>query len=210
MRKTTNNIKRRNNYILLTIMTFMVSLMLVGCGSNATTETVKSEPEAVVKEEAPKVEEVVETKIPEEAAVEEPVVEETVVEEPEDALYIPEGIDMESTLSGEEWVASFVGNVAEPVVVIYNDNSGRKEVVQANKEVTINPDEDIIAVYWPKEGMRSTSHAISVITKNRTDNYDIYYELDAESMRDIPERPAMITVKGGAEDWVIEFTIIVE
>jgi len=200
----------KTNKLHLIVMTFMLSLMLVGCSSEATTETVKSEPEAVVKEEAPKVEEVVETKIPEEAAVEEPVVEETVVEEPEDALYIPEGIDMESTLSGEEWVASFVGNVAEPVVVIYNDNSGRKEVVQANKEVTINPDEDIIAVYWPKEGMRSTSHAISVITKNRTDNYDIYYELDAESMRDIPERPAMITVKGGAEDWVIEFTIIVE
>ena len=71
----------RTKNFFLTIMTLMVSLMLVGCSSEATTETVKSEPEAVVIEEAPKVEEV-ETKVPEEAATEEPVVEETIVEEP--------------------------------------------------------------------------------------------------------------------------------
>ncbi len=211
MKKTTNNIKRRNNYILLAIMTLMVSLMLVGCGSKATTETVKSEPEAVVKEEAPKVEEVVETKVPEEAAVaEEPIVEETVVEEPTDTLYIPEGIDMESTLPGEEWVASFVGNVAEPVVDIYNDNSGRKEVVQANSEVTINPDEDMIAVYWNEEGMGITRH--NIIVKELIVDKDYYYVilLNSEEMRDIRERNAKVTVTGGAEDWVLEFTIIVE
>ena len=44
------NLIQRNNYILLAIMALMVSLMLVGCSSEATTETVKSEPEAVVKE----------------------------------------------------------------------------------------------------------------------------------------------------------------
>ncbi len=203
--------KITNNYILLAVLTFMASLILVGCSSEATTETVKSEPEAVVKEEAPKVEEVVETKVPEEAAVaEEPIVEETVVEEPAEALYIPEGIDMASTLPGEEWVASFVGNVAEPVVVIYNDNSGRKEVVQANSEVTINPDEDMIAVYWNEEGMGTTRH--NIIEKELIVDKDYYYVilLDSEEMRDIPERNAKVTVRGGAEDWVIEFTIISE
>ena len=210
MKKTTNNIKRRNNYILLAIMALMVSLMLVGCSSEATTETVKSEPEAVVKEEAPKVEEVVETKVPEEVAVaEEPIVEETVVEEPADALYIPEGIDMASTLPGEEWVASFVGNVAEPVVVIYNDNSGRKEVVQANSEVTINPDEDIFAVYVNEDGMGATTHNI-ISTEIIKKGYYRLLPLDSQEMRDIPERNAKVTVRGGAEDWVIEFTIISE
>ena len=210
MKKTTNNIKRRNNYILLAIMALMVSLMLVGCSSEATTETVKSEPEAVVKEEAPKVEEVVETKVPEEVAVaEEPIVEETVVEEPADALYIPEGIDMASTLPGEEWVASFVGNVAEPVVVIYNDNSGRKEVVQANSEVTINPDEDMIAVYWNEEQMVKKMH--NIIAKETIDKgYYHVISLDSKEMRDIRERNAKVTVRGGAEDWIIEFTIISE
>lgn len=200
----------KTNKLHLIVMTLMVSLILIGCGSKATTETVKSEPEVVVKEEAPKVEEVVETKVPEETAVvEETIVEETVVEEPEDALYIPEGIDMESTLPGEEWLASFVGNVAEPVVVIYNDNSGRKEVVQANSEVTINPDEDMIAVYWPEISMGCTTYAISTNGLITSDYYEIEI-MDSEKMRTIPERPAKVTVMGGAEDWVIEFTIIVE
>ena len=200
----------RTKIFLLTIMTLIVSLILIGCGSKTTTETVKSEPEAVVKEEAPKVEEVVETKVPEEATVVgEPIVEETVVEEPAEELYIPEGIDMESTLPGEEWVASFVGNVAEPVVVIYNDNSGRKEVVQANSEVTINPDEDMIAVYFQDKSMGETTYAISVKETKVAECYHILI-MDAEKMRTIPERPAKVTVMGGAEDWVIEFTIIVE
>ena len=94
--KTTKNIKRRNNIILLAAMISLLSLLIVGCSSEEATEPIKSEPEAVVKEEAPKVEEVVE--VPEEATVEEPVVEEPVVEEKAEDLYIPEGIDMESTL----------------------------------------------------------------------------------------------------------------
>ena len=204
MKKTTNNMKLRNNYILLAVMTFMVSSMLVGCGSKTTTETAKSESEAVVKEEAPKVEEAVEAKVPEKAAV----AEEAIVEEPEDALYIPEGIDMESTLPGEEWIASFVGNVVEPVVVVYNDN-GRKEVIQANSEVTINPDEDMIAVYFQDKSMGETTHAISVKETKGAECYHILI-MDADKMRSIPERPAKVTVTGGAKDWVIEFTIIVE
>lgn len=199
----------KTNKLHLIVMTLMVSLILIGCGSKTTTETVKSEPEAVVKEDAPKVEEIVETKVPEEATVEESIIEETVVEEPAEELYIPEGIDIESTLPGEEWVASFVGNVAEPVVVIYNDNSGRKEVVQANSEVTINPDEDMIAVYFQDKSMGETTYAISVKETKVAECYHILI-MDAEKMRTIPERPAKVTVMGGAEDWVIEFKIIVK
>lgn len=199
---------RTKNFFLI-IMTLMVSLMLIGCSSEATTETVKSEPEAVVKEEAPKVEEVVETKVSEEVTVEEPSAEEIVVEEPADALYIPEGIDMESTLPGEEWVASFVGNVAEPVVVIYNDNSGRKEVVQANSELTVNPDEDTFAVYFQETNMGATPYSIAIKEIVGGSNYFIY-TMDPEKMREIRKRNGKIVVRGGAEDWVIEFKIIVK
>ena len=201
--KKTKNIKRRNNLILLAAMINLLSLLLVGCSSKGTTEPIKSEAETVVKE-APKVEEVVE-----EATVEEAVAEETVVEEKAEDFYIPEGIDMESTLPGEEWVASFVGKVAEPVVVIYDDNTGKKEVVQAGSEVIINPDEDTIATYWPEKGMRTMTHAISITEVKRFDNYEINI-FDAEKLRTVPKRPAMITVTGGTEDWIIEFTILVE
>lgn len=191
--------KKNQKYTI--IITMMLALfMLMGC---TLTKTEDSKGEVPTTVQVENVEEV-ETKVSEEAATEESVVEETV-----EALYIPEGIDMASTLPGEEWVASFVGNVAEPVVVIYNDNTGRKEVVQANSEVTINPDEDMIAVYFQDKGMGETTHAISVKETKAEDNYHILI-MDSEKMRSIPERPAKVTVRGGAEDWVIEFTIIVE
>lgn len=135
---------------------------------------------------------------------------ESTEEEAEDAeLYIPEGVDMESTLSGEEWVASFVGKVNEPVVVIYNDNTGRKEVVQAGSEVTINPDEDIFAVYGNEDGMGATTHNIISTEIIKKDFYRLL-PLDSQEMRDIRERNAKVTVRGEVEDWVIEFTILVQ
>lgn len=116
---------------------------------------------------------------------------------------------MEET-STEIWVASFVGKVNEPVVVVFSDDTGRKEVVQANGEITINPDEDTIAVYWENEGMRSKPHAISV-SKMYYYNYYEIYEFDIESLRSVSKRPATITVLDGSEEyWVIEFTILVQ
>ena len=135
--------------------------------------------------------------------------EETAIEETVEELYIPEGIDMESTLPGEEWVASFVGKVTEPVVVIYNDITGRKEVVQAGSEVTVNLDEDRIAEYWAEKNCYSEPYKISVKETYSFDNYEIRV-LDAEKLRSVPKRQAKMTIRGGAEEWVIEFTIIVE
>lgn len=135
--------------------------------------------------------------------------EETAIEETVEELYIPEGIDMESTLPGEEWVASFVGKVTEPVVLIYNDITGRKEVVQAGSEVTVNPDEDRIAEYCAEKNCYSEPYKISVKETYTFDNYEIRV-LDAEKLRSVPKRQAKMTIRGGAEEWIIEFTIIVE
>ena len=191
----------------------VLMLTLTACSSTQNGERVRDSESAIVEEtvveEATAEEmEVVAQSKPTPEAVTEPTDVETVVEELVEELYIPEGIDMASTLPGEEWVASFVGNVAEPFVVIYNDNSGRKEVVQANSEVTINPDEDIIVVYMNEEEMRKKLH--NIIAKETIDKgcYDVI-SLDNE-MRDIRERNAKVTVRGGAEDWVLEFTIISE
>ena len=201
--------KTRNSYFFIVIIMLLGISVLIGCSSEPTTETTKNEHEAVVIEVPTKVEKT-EAEVSEETiVVEEVIVDEIVTEEPAEEMYIPEGIDMESTLPGEEWVASFVGNVTEPVVVIYNDNSGRKEVVQANSEVTINPDEDMIATYWPEKNMYSEPYNISVKETYSFDNYEIR-ALDAERLRSIPERQVEMTVTGGAEDWVIEFTIISE
>lgn len=130
---------------------------------------------------------------------------ETIIEE----LYIPEGVDINSTLPGQEWLDSFIGNVNEPVVVVYNDTTERKEVIQAGSEVEINPDEDLIAIYWPEVTMGETTGAISV---KETLVYDYYHILimNSEKMRDIPVRPVEVIVMGGEKDWILEFTILVQ
>lgn len=195
---------RKRCYTL--VIVFVISMFtFTACGSKEESEATKETVDVAVEEtvvEAVDVES-------EETVSEEGTIVETTVEETTKELYIPEGIDMESTLPGEEWVASFIGNVNEPVVVIYNDNTGRKEVVQAESEVIINPDEDRIAAYWPEISMGYTTHAISKKDRIRTANYEISI-MDSDKMRTITERPAKVTVMGGAEDWVLEFTIIVE
>ncbi len=184
--------------------------ILTACGSKEEFKAGKETENVVVEEAVPEVtDSEAEETVAKDEVVPETIVEETVVKELEKELYIPEGINMESTLPGEEWVASFVGNVDEPVVVIFNDNTGRKEVVQNGSEVIINPDEDRIAAYWTEQNMYSEPYNISVKEAYSFDNYVIRV-LDADKLRSIPERQAKITVKGGPEDWVLEFTIIVE
>jgi len=140
-------------------------------------------------------------------ATEEEVVGKTMAEEPVDALYIPKGIDMASTLPGEEWVASFVGNVNEPVAVVFNDNTGRKEVIQGKSEVLINPEEDRLAIFLNEENM---SHMLyKIFPKDLIDgeNYTVYI-LDPEKQR---ETEAGFTIYSGDEECgFIEFTIILE
>lgn len=180
--------------------------ILTACGS-----TTAKEAENVVVEEA--VIEVANSEAEETVSnhkvVLETIVEETVVKETEKELYIPEGVVMESKLSGEEWIASFVGNVNEPVVVIFNDNNGRKEVVQEDSEVIINPDEDRIALYWTEIGTAKMIAGISIKESINADLYDIIV-MDAEKMRNIPERPIEITMEKDSEKWYINFTIISE
>lgn len=83
-------------------------------------------------------------------------------------------------------------------------------MVQAGSEVTVNPDEDIFAIYLNEINRSETTHAISIKDIERKDYYHLPI-MDSEKMRSIPERNAKVTVRGGGlEEWVLEFTIIVE
>lgn len=190
--------KKRNVFIMVCVMA--VSIGLCACGTG------ESDTSAVdVVEETGNIEQLEEANI----ETEEENMENTTEVVEEVSLYIPEGIDMESTIPGQEWLDSFVGKVNEPVVVIYNDNTGRKEVVQADSEVTVNPDEDIFAVYFPETSMGATPYSISIKDMIGESNYFIYI-MDTEKMREIRKRNGKIVVRGGEEDWILEFKILVE
>lgn len=61
-----------------------------------------------------------------------------------------EGIDMESTLPGLEWIATFDGIIDEPKFVIFNDKTNKKVIVENGQEVEFC-DTDVFAIFFPLE-----------------------------------------------------------
>ena len=141
-----NKIIHKNTLALLAVMVMLMATLFTACGSgkednaSATEDTTNVE---VTKEAEP-----AETTEAEEVAEVEPVVEEPIAEPtPEPVVY--EGIDMESTLPGLEWIQTFDGIIEEPKMVIFNDETNKKVIVEVNQKVEFT-DTDTFAIYLPK------------------------------------------------------------
>lgn len=84
--------------------------------------------------------------------------EEITLEETTEVISKPvvyEGIDMESTLSGVEWMENFVGIIDEPKFVVFNDETNKKLIIEDGQIISFEKT-DTIAVYLP-EGYRYMS-----------------------------------------------------
>lgn len=73
---------------------------------------------------------------------------ESTSEEPAPEPVVYEGIDMESTLPGAEWVATFEGIINEPKMVIFNDSTNKKVIVENGQTVDFAVD-DTFGIYIP-------------------------------------------------------------
>lgn len=140
-------IKKRSNILsVLVVFAMLMATILTACGSSKeaapTPETETTEVENV-KEEVTETAESAEPEVVEEVVETEPTAEPT----PEPVVY--EGIDMESTLPGEQWVASFDGIIDEPKLVVFNDETNKKVILEEGQEVDFAP-EDMMAIYVPK------------------------------------------------------------
>lgn len=192
------------------------SLVLLGvfmatftaCGSKETVEEAKDS-EVVIAEEAV-VEEVATVEVaepkPTPEAVPEPTVVETVEPTTEEAP-VYEGIDMESTLPGEEWIKTFDGIITVPKVVILNDETGRKQIVEDGDKVTINPDTDYIAVYLPGDA-KLESHFKGLRTNSSVlgEHYELCY-LDPGITREMGKQNAVVYVTFNGEEVELPFVI---
>lgn len=142
----TKTIKRKNILSVLAVLVMLMAMLLTACGSSQaaapTPETETTEVENV-KEEVTEPAESVEPEVAEEVVETEPTAEPT----PEPVVY--EGIDMESTLPGEQWVASFDGIIDEPKLVVFNDETNKKVIVENGQEVDFEST-DKLAIYLPK------------------------------------------------------------
>lgn len=202
---------------LLILLTVFSMCCLVACGGEKTNDTnaggniddapvVTAEPTTEVTP-AP-VDEYETTPAPTEEPVEEATPAPT-----EEPSVVYEGIDMESTLPGQEWLETFICVIDEPKVVVFSDITGKKVIVEQEGEVTINPDEDAMALFFP-EGY-TNGNVTNGIARNAdkkmisTGNYEIFY-LDSKEMRAVGESKAAFLVMKGDERVVLIVSLKIE
>ncbi len=197
---------------IITLITTLSLLCFVACGSESTetattnvgagnnqeavTGTVTDEPTA-----KPEVEATAEpTTVPSSEAVE------ATTEPTEEPVLYP-GIDMASDLPGEEWVETFVGIIEEPKIVVFSDETGRKEIFEKDSIIKFNPDADMIGIYLP-DGYKfvETVKGITQIEKGYNREYFRYYKLMSKETRNKGVQTAALYAEYEGEE--IEFPFV--
>ncbi len=148
---------------------------------------------------------------------EEPVAEETPepTQEPAEPADVPsvvyEGIDMNSDLPGMLWIETFVGIIDEPKIVVYSNETGRKEIVEYEQAVIINPDTDVIALYLP-DGYEQLPGQAGLYSDTAVANeeHSIVFLLNPEETRENGTQLAALFVEHDGEEIWLVFTIIPE
>lgn len=137
--------------MVLTLMT-----VLTACGSAQATgtdveqETIETTDITDTKEEITDTkEEITEPGEITESEMSEETVEPEVTEEPAMEAVVYEGINMDSTLPGAEWVATFEGIIDEPKLVVFNDETNKKVILENEQEVDFSLTDKIV-IYIPQ------------------------------------------------------------
>lgn len=137
---------KRNILSVLAVLVMLMATLLTACSNQSAAAPAKEEA-TEVKEDTAEVEQVKE-EVAEPEPTAEPTPEPTLEPTPEAVVY--EGIDMESTLPGEEWIKTFNGIINEPKLVVFNDDTNKKVIVESGEKVEFSQ-LDTMAVYVPKE-----------------------------------------------------------
>ena len=195
MRKT-----KRNRSSLIVVLVLVIAFALTACSSATVEETKVSETTVEPKEEVTEVEVAEVEPTPESTA--EPTAEPT----PEPILY--EGIDMESELPGAEWMQTFVGIIEQPKIVIFNDKTGRKEIIENDDIVKFNPDEDLMGLYLP-EGTKAIRKTKGICFEETAGNEGCgeIYKLDATETRNRGRQLAALYVEVDGEEVALTFDL---
>lgn len=133
---------KKSNLSVFVAFTILLFPIITACSSSQAVEptSITEDVEEDSKEKTPILSESVTTKMTEDN-----------VESISESLAEPvvyEGIDMESVLPGEQWVASFKGIVHEPKLVVFNDETNKKIIVEEGQEIEFSFT-DKIAIFIP-------------------------------------------------------------
>ena len=150
-----NKIKRNILNVLMVLVMLMATL-LTACSNQSAAAAPAKEEATEVKEDTAEVEQV-----KEEVAEPEPTAEPTPEPTPEptsEPTPVPTP-DTESTLPGIEWIQTFDGIVDTPKLVVFNDSTNKKIILEDFEEVEFF-DDDTLAVYIPKERGKVTRYLL--------------------------------------------------
>ena len=179
--------------IILTLITVFSMFCLVACGgeqNNDTNAGSKNDEPVVTAEPTVEV-----TPAPAEATPE-PTVEPTPEPTP----------DPYADLSGKEWVKTFKDVVYEPTVVVFNDETARKEIVEPNDLILVTDANDVLALLLP-EGYAMTGKGDMVVKDWVSgEGYEIFY-LDFEEMVKQKYWMPILTISYEGNKSSIEFEI---
>lgn len=111
---------------------------------------------------------------------------------------------MESTLPGVDWIATFEGIISEPKIVIFNDETNKKIIVE-NEERVIFEEGDVFALYVPEyERVEKTSgiYIDKVDEKYWYTCHCFILELNEEILRKIAGKGNEFTITFNTEECV--------
>lgn len=149
------------------VMLMLVAGMLTACSNGKTEETTAMEEPA--QDNAAVTETETEQETEDTAASEnvgESEAEESdAAEETETQSVVYEGIDMDSTLPGLEWMDTFDGIIQEPKIVVFNDETNKKVIVENGDTVEFALT-DTMAAYVPADKESSPKYNFSSYFKN--------------------------------------------
>lgn len=194
---------KKKSALLVVTITLMAALLTACSKDQSAASTSEAETESTAEEAVPA--ENTEGEGTAEAAEPEPTAEPTPEPTPEAVVY--EGIDMQSTLPGEDWIKTFNGIINEPKLVVFNDETNKKVIVESGEKVEFSQ-LDTMAVYVPKE-KTGTIKELDLFTFSKKDN-DGYVFL----FNDIMSKPGEETnikniVEYDGKDYELRATLVV-
>lgn len=137
---------KRNILNVLMVLVMLMAISLTACSSNKLDVDSTKEETTEVKGEVTELEPTAEPTL---KPTPEPTSEPTPVPTP----------DTESTLPGIEWIQTFDGIVDTPKLVVFNDSTNKKIILEDFEEVEFF-DDDTLAVYIPKERGKVTRYLL--------------------------------------------------
>ena len=156
MKKKTRN--QRNVVSMSVIMLMLAAGMLTACSNNKTEETTAVEGTEQVEEPAQDDATITEAAVEQDQENEDTAASENVdgseaaenegAEETETQSVVYEGIDMDSTLPGLEWIESFNGVIEEPKLVIFNDDTNKKIILENGQKIDFSEGDNLL-IYAP-------------------------------------------------------------